>query len=94
MGLQATSSAGTPTRITASTLIKTGGGRLRGIFVSAASATPTIKVWNSTTNSGDVLVNTFTPAGPAFYEMPFQFGVGCYVEISGTVDCTVSYFPG
>ena len=75
---------------TASVLVKTGDGHLIGIFVASASATPTIKLWDSTAASGLVLVNTFTPIAATWYPLPFHFTVGCYVTIGGTVDCTVS----
>lgn len=77
--------------ISASTLVKSGGGVLAGIFVASASSSPTIKVWNNTTNSTNVLVNTFTPIGGTWYPMPLTFSEGLYVEIGGTVDCTVSF---
>jgi hypothetical protein len=81
-----------PRRLTASGLVKTGLGNVKGIFVGSASATPTIKVWDSTAASGTVLVNTFTPTGPAWYEFgDASFSTGLYVEISGTVDCTVMF---
>jgi hypothetical protein len=76
--------------ITSSTQITTGPGMLTGIFVSAASATPTIKVWDSLTASGTVLLDTFTPtAGQSYYFTPLGFSTGCYVTISGTVSCTI-----
>ena len=83
--------SGLPTNLTASGLVKTGGGSIIGIFVASASATPTIKVWDNTAASGTVLVNTFTPVAGSFYPMPFTFRTGLYVSIGGTVDCTVSW---
>lgn len=78
--------------ISASALIKSGTGRIRGIFVASASSTPTIKVWDNTAGSGDVLVNTFTPTAATFYEFGDPaFVTGLYVTIGGTVDCTVIY---
>lgn len=78
------------TNITASTLIKTGPGFLSGIFVASASNTPTIKVWDNTSAATTVLVNTFTPVAGTWYPLPFAFETGCYITISGTIDCTVS----
>ncbi len=77
--------------ITATTTVKPGSGNLLGIFVASASNTPTIKVWDNTAASGVVLVNTITPVGATWYPMPFFFLTGLTVDISGTVDCTVSY---
>lgn len=79
--------------ITASGLIVTGRGRLLGIFVASASVTPTIKVWDALSAAGTVIVNTFTPFGGQYYPIPAKFKTGCYVTISGTVDCTVFTEP-
>jgi len=74
--------------ITATTTVLTGPGRLLGIFVASASATPTIKIWDSTSAAGTVVVNTFTPSAGTFYPIPAQVATGITVQISGTVDCT------
>jgi hypothetical protein len=75
---------------TASVLVKTGQGRLQGIMVAAASATPTIKLWDNTSAAGNVLVNTFTPVAGTQYLFPdVDFVTGLFITISGTVDCTV-----
>ena len=87
------SEAGDYTNISASTLIRTGPGKLLGIFVASASSTPTIKVWDNTSAATTVLVNTFTPSAGVFYPMPAKFQTGCYVTIGGTVDCTVFWEP-
>lgn len=81
---------GSPVRVTGSVAAKNGQGTLLGIFVASASATPTIKVWNSLSASGAVIVNTFTPIAGTFYPLPFSFDVGCFIEIGGTVDATAS----
>lgn len=75
----------------ASVLLKTGTGYLTGIFVSAASATPTIKLWDSLSATGTVLVGTFTPTAGQWHATPFAFYTGLYITISGTVDCTPSF---
>ena len=79
--------------ITSSTQIASGVSNLMGIFVASASSTPTIKVWDSLSAAGGVIANTFTPIGGTFYPIPVFAGVGIYVEISGTVDCTVIWKP-
>ena len=71
--------------ITATTTVYTGTGGLFGIFVASASSTPTIKVSDGATT----MVNTFTPTGATFYQLPGRFGTSLVVTISGTVDCTV-----
>lgn len=77
--------------LTASAKVKDGFGKLMGIFVASASATPTIKVWDNTAASGDVIVNTFTPIAGTFYPIPVYFDTGLFITISGTVDCTVVF---
>jgi hypothetical protein len=77
--------------LTASAQVMGKPGYVIGIFVAAASATPTIKVWDSLTAAGAVVVNTFTPVAATFYRIPAMCKTGCYVTISGTVDCTVFY---
>lgn len=80
------------TNLTADTAVKTGAGRLFGIFVASASATPTIKLWDNTAGSGTVLVNTFTPVAATYYPFPgVEFSTGLFVDVGGTVDITVFY---
>lgn len=78
-------------QISASTLIKTGDGILGGLFVSAASATPTITIYDNTVESGTQIVSVFTPTAPANYAFPVGFATGCYIAISGTVSLTAMY---
>ena len=85
--------SGSYVNLSASGLVRTGPGRLLGIFVASASATPTIKVWDNTSAATTILVNTFTPVAGGWYSMPFTFLTGLYITISGTVDCTVSWMP-
>ena len=65
---------------------------MMGIFVSAASATPTITVYNSaTTSTADPIVTVFTPIAGTYYPIPASAGAGLYIVISGTVNCTVFF---
>jgi len=83
------------TYITASKQIKVGAGKLRGIFVSSASSTPTITIYDVQTGTATTMVGVFTPVGATFY--PFgsfdgaYFNQGLNVVISGTVAATVIY---
>ena len=83
------------TAISATANIKPAAGKLKGIFVSAASATPTIIVYDSaaTTTTKTVLA-VFTPAAATSYVLPID-GIYCnngiYVVISGTVTATVIF---
>jgi len=79
--------------LSASALVKSGIGRLRGIFVASASSNPTIKLWDNTSAATTILVNTFTPTAVVYYDFgDVLFGTGLYITISGTVDCTIFYF--
>lgn len=78
-------------QVSASGNVSAGPGVLGGIFVSAASASPTITVYDdAATGTGTKLVDTFTPVAGQFYPMPFGFANGCNVVIAGTVSCTVA----
>lgn len=69
--------------------IRTGAGIMGGIFVSAASSTPTITVYDGLTSGGTKVVDTFTPVAATYYQMPLAFTTGLTVVIGGTVSCTV-----
>ena len=82
-------------QLSATASIKPMAGVLKGIFVSAASSTPTITVYDSP-NSGNTdpkILDTFTPVAGTNYN--FFDGIyankGLYVVISGTVSCTVLF---
>ncbi|HEY6022154.1 MAG TPA: hypothetical protein VIY48_20485 [Candidatus Paceibacterota bacterium] len=83
--------------ITASTQIKVGLAKIKGIFVSAASGTPTITVYDEAQGGTTrVVLSTFTPVAATPYmftgdEDGIQLNAGLYVVIGGTVDCTVFY---
>ncbi len=76
--------------MSASALVKSGAGALLGIFCASGSS-PTLKVWDSESAAGRVIVNTFTPTPGLFHPIPGKFKVGCYVTIGGTADITVFY---
>lgn len=80
--------------ITASGVVLATPGRIKGIFVSAASATPTIKVWDNSAGSGAVCVDTFTPVAGTMYNFGVtKLNTACYITIGGTVNCTVFARP-
>jgi len=65
---------------------------LIGIFVSAASATPTITVYDDpATGTTTKIVDTFTPAPATWYFLPFGAANGLNVVLGGTVSCTVAF---
>jgi hypothetical protein len=81
------------TYITASANIKPMAGKLKGIFVSAASSTPTITVYDSAAaTTTDIILGVFTPAAATSYMLPLDGAYaknGIYVAIGGTVAATV-----
>ena len=83
------------TAITSTTQIKRDAGKLNGIFVSSASGTPTITVYDSfsSSTSDPVVIATFTPTANTMHNF-FQglyTNKGIYVVIGGTVSATISY---
>lgn len=80
----------TYTNLSASALIKTGAGVLKGIVVNS-HASGTLKLWDNTSAATTVLLNTITfAAGPNFIKLPaVEFSTGLYTTIGGTADITL-----
>ena len=80
------------TNITASALIAPGPGNFYG-FVVNSHTSGTIKVWDSLTAAGDIMLNTITlPAGSGLiYTFPFgmDYSLGLFITIGGTADITI-----
>ena len=82
-------------QISATKLIKNSQGKVKGIMVSAASATPTITVYDQETAGSTAIkvIDTFAPSAGTNYN--FYDGINCtngiYIVISGTVSATVYY---
>ena len=78
---------------TASVAVKSGYGKVRGIVI-ASHASGTIKLWDNTTASTTILVNTMTLAVGERWIPLFDavFNVGLFVTIGGTADITVVYY--
>jgi ABC-type nitrate/sulfonate/bicarbonate transport system substrate-binding protein len=83
------------TYITATANIKPMAGKLKGIFVSAASSNPTITVYDSAAaTTTDTILGVFTPVAATSYILPLEGAYaknGIYVVIAGTVAATVLY---
>jgi len=83
------------TAITATAQIKREAGKLRGIFVSSASSTPTITVYDSFASSASdpVVLATFTPTANTNHNFieGLYTNKGIYVVIGGTVSATIYY---
>ena len=78
--------------ISASALVKTGAGIIRGIVVNSHSS-GTIKLWDNTSAATTVICNTITlAAGERYIPMySLSFNVGLYITVGGTVDLTFIY---
>jgi len=81
-------------QISVTTLVKNQPGKLKGIFCSTVTSTPTITVYDAQTPDTAVkIIDTYTLA--AATNMNFYDGINCenglYVVISGTASVTV-YF--
>ncbi len=86
---------GLPSPITASTLVYTGKGCVEGIIVSSHTS-GTLKLWDSLTGAGTVLVDTFTyPSGSTTIPLfGAKFLTGLYADMNGTTQkITVVYNP-
>jgi len=82
----------TYTNITATTLIKTGIGRLRGIYV-ASTKSGAIEILDNVENAPPVMVREFNVAAGHYYKFgDVAFGTGLYVILKNTVDATIYYF--
>ena len=78
--------------ITATGNVSPIGTDLLGIFVSAASGTPTITVYDSaTTTTTAKVIDTFTPVAATYYTIPASVASGLYIVIGGTVSATVFF---
>lgn len=79
--------------ITTSTVVRTGPWQMIGLFVSAASATPTVEILNATTSGTATCITVFTPIAGTWYPMPISGASGITVLIGGTVAATLSWQP-
>lgn len=79
--------------MTASGQVKASPGRIAGIFVASASATPKLKLWDNTSAAVPVAIDEWVPAGATFYHFGglVEFDTAIYLTISGTINCTVFY---
>ena len=84
--------------ISATTQIKVGAGKLKGIMCSTAASTPTIAVYDSATagTNAVTMIAEFVPGAHTMYPLTgddggIGFGKGLYVVIGGTVGVTFFY---
>lgn len=81
----------TYTNISASALIKTGAGVIKGIVVNSHSS-GTLKLWDNTSGATTVIFNTITFAAGSgiVLNLPaVEFSTGLYATIGGTADITI-----
>lgn len=76
--------------LTASALVKTGYGTLKGMYVNSTTA-GTIKFWDNTSAATTVINNTITPAVGYHNLGSVAFTTGLYATIGGTLDVTLHY---
>jgi hypothetical protein len=83
--------------ISATSQVKVGAGKLKGIFVSAVSGlTPTITVYDTDAKgTTTTVVGVFTPVAATNYSFNSFDGIylnkGLYIVLGGTVTATVIY---
>lgn len=79
-------------QISASALVKSGVGKLRGVFCSSTTG-GTLTLYDNTAGTGTLLVNTFTLAAATYYDLAdVIFGTGLYATIANTAEITLFYF--
>lgn len=76
------------TNLTASALVKTGSGKLVGMYVNSTTG-GTIKFWDNTSAATTVINNTITPAIGYHNLGKANFTVGLYATIANTLDVTL-----
>ena len=76
--------------LTASALVKSGNGRLVGMYVNSTSA-GTIRFYDNTSAAGTVINNVITPAVGYHQLGDCAFNTGLYATISGTLNVTLYY---
>lgn len=77
--------------LTAGALVRTGPWQMLGLFVSQASATPTVEVYNALTSGTATCIAQFTPVAGTWYSMPVSGAIGLTVALGGTVQGTLSW---
>jgi hypothetical protein len=76
-------------RLTATGQVRAGQGILLGFMV--ASGTPTIKLWDSLTGAGTILLNTMQTTAATWYPLPACLNTGLFATITGAADITFIY---
>lgn len=90
--------AGSPKQISASALIKTGGGSVVGIFCSNAGASSRVALSDGVASAASAglgrVVAPFAPSAGTLHRCAVSFGTGLFVSLSGSgQNVTVIYQP-
>lgn len=77
--------AGSAVSLSASAQVKSGAGSVVGFIVSSqGAADTTIKIWDSLSATGTVILDTMSVGVATYIPMPAKFTTGCYVTLAGT----------
>jgi len=79
------------TNLSASAQVRAGSGVLYGIIINS-NTSGTLKLWDSLTASGSIIMNTYTfVAGSSYISLPpgISFYTGLFATIGGTADITI-----
>ncbi len=79
-------------QLSADTIVKPSFGKLYSITISSTS-TGTFAVYDGSSASGVKMIDTITPAAGAtyFFPMGMQFDDGLFIDISNTIQLTVTF---
>jgi len=74
-------------------VVKTGGGVLQKLFISTASNTPTVAIYDGATAGATSvpLIPQFTPVAGTTYQFDVAFQLGLNIVIGGTVTGAAMY---
>ena len=86
-------------QISADNQVKVGAGKIKGLFVSAASGSPGLAVYDTPdgdTSNDPKIIDTFVPVAATMYPLSGDdggvfFTNGLYIDITNTVSVTVIY---
>lgn len=80
-----------PLALSASGLVKTGPGLLKGIAIGSSTSL-TLKLWDNTSAAGTVILETTAAiTAPTFLQIPAAFSNGLFVTVGGAGTFTVFY---
>jgi hypothetical protein len=82
-----------PKQISGSSVIYPKAGMISEVFVSSMSAGATLAVYDGVDATGRLVVDTFPLVAGYAYLLPFGFGTGIYLQLTGTAELTVGFLP-